>query len=80
MAILKRKFIEDIIVHQHLPILAHLMNNSEIYFFIEEKTKNRLVKESLTGGSMRFLGAYSIYHSHSKVPQADSRIKSPPPL
>jgi hypothetical protein len=38
------------------------MNNTEIYFFIEEKTKNRIVKESLTGGSMKFLGAYSVYH------------------
>jgi len=41
------------------------MNNSDIYFFIEEKTKNRIVKESVTGGSMTFLGAYSVYHVHA---------------
>ena len=43
-----------------------MVNNSEVYFYIEEKTKNRIVKESLTGGSMRFLGAYSVHHSSAK--------------
>jgi hypothetical protein len=62
---LKRRYIEDIVVHRHLPIIAHVMNNTDIYFFIEEKTKNRIVKESLTGGSMRFLGAYSVFHIHA---------------
>ena len=50
------------------------MNKTELYFFIEEKTKNRLVKESLTGGSMRFLGAYSIFHSHSSKAPAPLQI------
>ena len=54
-------------VHNHLPVLAHLMNNTEIYFYIEEKTKNRIVQESLTGGSMRFLGAYSVFQTLSKT-------------
>lgn len=40
---MKREYIEDVIVHNHLPVLAHLMNNTEIYFYIEEKTKNRIV-------------------------------------
>lgn len=65
MAILKRRYIESVVVHGQLPIIAHVMNNSDIYFFIEEKTKNRIVKESVTGGSMTFLGAYSVYHVHS---------------
>ena len=64
VAILKRRYIEDIIVHRQLPIVAHLMNNTDIYFYIEEKSKNRIVKESLTGGSMKFLGAYSVFHTH----------------
>lgn len=55
------------------------MNNTEIYFYIEEKTKNRIVKESLTGGSMRFLGAYSVFHkadskSLKTAPQAATKI------
>lgn len=75
VAILKRKFIQDVIPHSHLPILTHLMNNTELYFFIEEKTKNRLVKESLTGGSMRFLGAYSIYHQAQGKPLQMVRAK-----
>ena len=66
MAVLKREYIEDVMVHDQLPVLAHLMNNTEIYFYIEEKTKNRIVQESLTGGSIRFLGAYSVYQSHAK--------------
>lgn len=54
-------------MHDQLPVLAHLMNNTEIYFYIEEKTKNRIVQESLTGGSMRFLGAYSVFQTHHKA-------------
>jgi hypothetical protein len=77
VAILKRKYIQDIVVHEHLPILAHLINKTELYFFIEEKTKNRIVKESLTGGSMKFLGAYSVYHSlirHHRANETPSQI------
>lgn len=35
------------------------MSNTEIYFFVDEQSKNQIIKRP----DMKFLGAYSVFHS-----------------
>ena len=46
-------------VHQQLPFVAHLMRDTEIYFYVDETSRNQIVKRP----DMKFLGAYSVFHT-----------------
>ncbi len=50
------------------------MDNTELYFFVEEQNKNQVIKKP----DMKFLGAYSVYHTtkNRSIANENLRIKS----
>ena len=45
-------------VHQQLPFTAYIMDDNEVYFFVEEESSLQIVSSN----EMKFAGAYSIHH------------------
>jgi hypothetical protein len=50
------------------------MKNTEIYFFIDEQSKNQIIKRP----DMKFMGAYSVFHTskHQNVLRDHIMIRS----
>ncbi|CDW90006.1 wd-40 repeat-containing protein [Stylonychia lemnae] len=71
LLIMRRKTIENVITHQQLPFVAHIMKNTEIYFYIDEQSKNQIIKRP----DMKFLGAYSVYHTTKNESRVESTTK-----
>ena len=62
------------IVHKQLPFVAELINNTELYFYVDEVNKNHIIRRL----DLQFFGAYSVYHTtKSQLVQASQlKIKS----
>eukprot|EP00347_Sterkiella_histriomuscorum_P004436 403360465 len=71
VVILKRKTIEKVIIHQQLPFVAHNMNNTELYFYIDEQSKNQIIKRP----DMKFMGSYTVFHQTKQHIRIDESLR-----